>query len=123
MTSANAVRSARNCFFMRVGSVLVRKARESAAALPGCPANCPFAEILLLLVLGRARAGRLLGDDAAERAAQDDVLAGVRRDPLLHLVLELFVREGDAVTKVDEHVRDRAVARALPVARIGDVLV
>ena len=41
----------------------------------------------------------------------------------LHLGQELLVGERDAVAEVDEHVGHRAVARALPVARIRHVLV
>jgi hypothetical protein len=39
-----------------------------------------------------------------------------------HLFLELLVVERDAHAQVDEHVRDRAVAGSLPVARVGTFL-
>src|SRR3954454_21780544 len=78
--------------------------------------------LLLLLVLRRPRVV-LLRHHAAERAAEDDVLAGIRGHACPHLLLELLLGHEDAIAEIDEHVRDRAVARALPVARVRHVLV
>src|SRR5262245_36692972 len=67
----------------------------------------------------RSRGGRT---DVAQRAADDVVV--LRHVEMLatfrHLLLELLVVERDAHAEVDEHVRDRAVAGPLPVARIGN---
>ena len=61
----------------------------------------------------------------AQRTADDDVVLRQLEflAPLGHLRLELLVGERHAHPQVDEHVRDRTVARSLPVARVRDVLV
>src|SRR4051794_26795980 len=78
--------------------------------------------LLLLLVLRRPRVV-LLRHHTAERAAENDVLARIRGHASPHLFLELLLGHEDAITEVDEHVGDRAVARALPITRIRHVLV
>src|SRR6476661_1175836 len=97
-------------------------ARPSPAATTHCVLNTTGApSLLLLLILCGPASGPV--HDAAQRASDEVILARVLRAPVHHFLLELRVRHRHLVAQLEEHVGHRAVARALPVARVGRVLV
>src|SRR5262245_6779366 len=77
-----------------------------------------------LLLLRRGSRTRQLAVPA-QRATQHGLSLGQVQllAPLRHLLLELFIGQGDGSPDIDHHVVDRTVPQPRPVPRVDDVLV
>src|SRR5437879_6581049 len=78
----------------------------------------------LVSLSGGARGWLWRGRRPAQRTADIVIVPAFHLCSALgHFGLELFLRERDGVSQIDEHVRDRAPAPARPVPGIGGIFV